>query len=83
MDLNARLSQVRTRQDLVEFIRALNTNLLENGDNWENPTLERYLDAMAAWIADMDGFYKNQGVKVPKANWQLMGQILLAATIYE
>ncbi len=40
---------MKTREDVVTTIRMLLTDLKANPDAWENPTLERYLDAMAGW----------------------------------
>ena len=57
MDLVGQLEDIQTREDLVAFVRALLADLVENADKaeWENPTLERYLEALAAWTEDLDG----------------------------
>jgi hypothetical protein len=58
--------------------------LIQNKGSWENSNLESYLEAMQAWIDDMDGYYKNRGTNVPVSNpWQLIADILHAATMYE
>ncbi len=86
MDLVGLLDKVQTREDLAAFVRMLREDLLEGGhtDEWENPTLERYLAALAAWVDDMDGHFQNRGETVPEQpSWNLIGQILYAAKIYE
>jgi hypothetical protein len=40
----------KIRQDLSQFVGALRTDLATNPDRWENPTLDRFLEAMGAWI---------------------------------
>jgi hypothetical protein len=50
--------------------------------DWENATLPAYLEALAAWLRDSDGFYANQGREVPDG-WHVMADALQAATIYE
>lgn len=75
---------VGTRDDLVQFIRALRTDLGVNEDEWENPTLDRYLEALAAWTNDMDGYFRNHDQVVPtEPTWGLVAQMLLAAHGYE
>ena len=73
-----------SRDDLVAFVRRLRCDLLENRDAWENSTLDSYLEAMAAWIEDSDGYYRNMGQPVPQTpSWKTLADILLAAKVYE
>ena len=84
MDVVEARDSIKTRQDLGRFVLALRDDLLNNGDAWENPTLDRFLDALAAWIADMEGYFKNQNkVEPDQPDWSLVGQMLFAASIYE
>jgi len=45
--LNEMVQHVETHQDLAEFMTALRQYLHDDPADWENPTLERYLDAMS------------------------------------
>lgn len=84
MDTLQARDSIQTRYDLARFVRALREDLLENGDAWENLTLERFLEALAAWISDMEGYFKNQEIPEPEQpDWHLVGQMLYAASIYE
>ena len=76
---------IETRQDLARFIEALLLDLKDNSEAWENPELERYLDALAAWTANMDGYFRNVlGQPAPEQpSWKVFGYMLLAARIYE
>lgn len=65
MELLAREEAVRTRSDLAAFVHALRADLRASEDDWENPTLDRYLEALAAWIHDMPGYFKNQHIEEP------------------
>lgn len=68
------------------FVEASRQDLLDHEDGWENPTLERFLDAMAGWVTDMDGWRENAGNTdpLPDANaWRWIARILLAAQVYE
>jgi hypothetical protein len=84
MELHERIAAINSQQDLADFVDALCSDLAVNRGQWENKTLERYLEAMGAWIRSMDGYYKNTGqppVEVPSC--RTLADILYAAKIYE
>jgi len=84
MEINKQVDGIESRQDLVEFIEALRNDLVQRSNEWENPTLERFLGALAAWTADLDGYFQNRGEQVPsEPSWRLVGNLLYAAKIYE
>ncbi|MFD3508641.1 hypothetical protein [Nocardia sp. NPDC058666] len=51
--------------------------------HWDNHSLPDYLEALAGWLADAEGFYANRGVPIPWSSWEVMQTALRAATIYE
>lgn len=84
MSLNELHSAIRSREDFVLFVNALSQDLHSNKESWENATLERFLEALGAWVEDMDGFYLNEGKPAPQQpDWKVFGDILLAARMYE
>ena len=83
-DLNDQVFAIASREDFIAFVSALRRDLLRDPDGWENPTLDRYLDALAAWGEDLDGFFANRGEPTPtEPSWRLFGMMLLAAKYYE
>jgi hypothetical protein len=75
---------IKSREDFVAFVRALSNDLRDNRASWENASLERYLEALGAWVADMDGYYINQGKPAPKLpDWKVVADMLMAARLYE
>jgi hypothetical protein len=59
-------------------------DLARNEDSWENTTLDRYLEALAAWADDMDGYFTSRGEPIPEQpTWALVGMMLTSASIYE
>lgn len=66
-----------SRSDVVKIIDELLLDLRENPDSWENPTLERYLEAMGRWIEDMGRKQDDP------PSWEYIIDILEAARIYE
>lgn len=83
-DVSDRVGTIETRHDVAAFVLALRQDLLDGDDDWENPTLERYLEAVAARVNDLDGYFDNRGEPVPQTpSWRLLGEMLLAAKMYE
>jgi hypothetical protein len=75
---------VSSRADFVRFLQAMAEEFRERPAYWENTNLASYLDAMAAWADDMEGFYKTQGQAPPEQpTWKLLADLLLAARVYE
>ncbi|MEU9703154.1 hypothetical protein [Streptomyces sp. NPDC047981] len=77
-------NEVRSREELVAFLRELHQEFRRHGDEWENHTLERFLEALAAWVHDAPGVYRNFGKEFPAdGSWDFFAQALYAATLYE
>ena len=73
-----------TREQFSQFIDALRKDLQDNKDEWENPSLASFLEAMSSWVADMDGFYMNHDKIPPESvSWAVFANILYAAKVYE
>lgn len=84
MQLNEWLEKVNSREDLIKFINLLRKDLQTNKDEWENITLEDFLEAMEAWITDIEGYYSNSNQPVPKLpSWRIVADILYASSKYE
>lgn len=76
--------EIRTRDELVAFVRELHQEYVDRGHDWENHTLDRFLEALAAWMADADGWYRNAGQDLPAdGEWTFIARALTAATRYE
>jgi hypothetical protein len=75
---------IRTRNDLVNFLRQLSASYVNDPASWENNDLQSFLEALAAWVADMDGYYLNRNQPIPETpEWKTLAEILLAARHYE
>ena len=84
MNLEKRVSKIKSKEDLVDFLAKLKKDLEENPGDWENYKLEFYLEGMRGWLHDLDGWCRNQNISVPEQpSWELVGQMLLAAKYYE
>ncbi|AEI40987.1 DUF7660 family protein [Paenibacillus mucilaginosus] len=68
--------QVQSKEDFVRFLSELRINLSEHPAEWENRSLESYLEAMEAWLAD-------SSADSSEPSWGTLAELLLAARIYE
>ena len=84
MELREQVEKIQTRDDFVTFMYHLVRDLRTYPEHWDNTSLDAYLTALAAWVQDMDGYYYNRGEESPQhLMWKHVGEILLAARIYE
>ena len=69
-------SSVETRHDAVLLVEAMVEDLRRHPDEWENPTLERFLDALGASLASGRSWPEHLG-------WRLLAEALTIASGYE
>ncbi|MFF9001622.1 hypothetical protein ACF1GW_06820 [Streptomyces achromogenes] len=82
--MTASPDHVGSREDLAAFVRSLRRSHAEEGSSWENADLPSFLEALAAWIDDADGWYGNTGRDLPPGGgWTFFARALQAATMYE
>ena len=77
--------EVKSKDDLAALIESLRDDFIHNPSSWENPTVDKFLDAMAAWVRSMDNYYQKIGEEPPGSSpsWSVFADILTAAKIYE
>ena len=77
--------EVTDRKSFEKFISLLLADFNKNKYSWENNRLDLFLEAMSAYTADLDGYYKN---KEPDQNadtptWKVFADIMRGAVVYE
>ena len=78
------IQKIRTKDDFVSFVRTLALEIENSPQGWENNTLEGYLEAIASWTEDSDGFFINNNIAIPEQiEWSVLAHVLMAAAIYE
>ena len=78
------IESIKTRADFVSFVHELSKDYRANPKEWSNNDLGLYLDALAAWVEDIDGYYLNQGQTVPeRPDWKILADMMMAAKFYE
>lgn len=79
---NADPKPVESREGFSEFIGAMHSDFSASGaEEWENGTLERFLDGLEAFTHARLVNTPEQDHESP--SWQLFAEILAAATGYE
>jgi hypothetical protein len=73
--------QVKSKEDFVNFLQVLIADFSNNKEEWENPELGRYLEAMEGFLQDSTEKSINKIDFTP--SWSLFARIMVAASIYE
>ena len=68
------IKNICTIEDFVDFLIATENDYKLNKDEWQNTSLDRYFEAMAAWIKD---------AKPQIDNLNSVAKILYMGKIYE
>ncbi len=84
MDFKQKIDEISSKDDFVNFVELLVSDLNTNPSEWANKNLSEYLEGIASWTEDMDGYYQNNNVPIPEhINWKVFANILVAAKMYE
>jgi len=77
--------KITDRQSFVEFLKLLRKDFLENPGEWENKTIDTFLDAMSEYVEGIQAYYDNtkQNVNADIASWKVFSDIFQGARIYE
>jgi len=80
-----RAEGILTKEDFTAFLNLLVQNFREHPDEWENATLEQYLQGICGFAQGIEGYYSNIDLRMDmkKPGWRVFADILLAARIYE
>jgi len=77
--------KVTDRQSFIKFLDLLHKDLLQNPETWDNKTLPDFLEALASYAEDIQGYYDNTDANVDaeKAAWSTFADIFKGAKVYE
>ncbi len=76
---------IKTKKDFEEFLKLLVKEYKMSPGEWENNTLESYLEALQFYTQDIEGYYSNMNISFDPNNptWKNFADILLGAIVYE
>lgn len=77
--------EVASHVQLVEMLERMHADYKGTGkDEWENASLDRYLEALAALADALPHLYENRGEAMPEQpTWEMVAILLAGATGYE
>ena len=79
-----KVEAISSKEDFIKFAEWLLEDFEKNPGEWENKTLVSYLRALSSCTEDIEGFYKNLNLQLPKnIEWKVFAHILMAAKMYE
>ena len=78
-------SHVVDRASFINFINDLREAYTTNPENWENTNISDFLEAIARYTEDIQGYYDNTNQKIDanEPSWQLFADVLKGASVYE
>ena len=83
-ELINKYESLNSKEDFISFVELLITDLKSNPGEWENNTLETYLEAIISCTEDLEGYYLNNNLPIPQnVNWKVFANILITAKMYE
>lgn len=83
-ELSELIADIQSKEDLVQFVALLRDDLIQNPESWENSSLERFFEAMGAWMTDADDDHRKMGQGTAmEPSWKSFAAILYASKIYE
>ena len=78
------LDQVESNADAARIVEEMLHDLQCHPTEWENGTLERFLEALSASLDSLPNSYANRGVQFPNPpTWKLFAELLVMASGYE
>ncbi|AEY67516.1 MULTISPECIES: hypothetical protein [Eubacteriales] len=84
MSVHEEIKTVKTKEDFINFLGKLATDKKNNPVEWENKAIENYLESIQSWIEDMEGYYVNNNIEVPKnIDWNFFATVFYVGKIYE
>lgn len=85
--MNRNTANIIDKAGFIAFVEELSKSFKNSPGDWENSEINSYLDGVASWVGDMEGYYANQDllneVKLEDINWRVFADILIAASMYE
>lgn len=78
-------SRINDRQSFIQFLHEFRNNFLQDGEQWENKTLDQFLEALAAYAEDIPGYYHSMSpsVNAEIPGWRVFADMLKGARVYE
>lgn len=84
MDINGIINNIRSKEDFVKFLNELKYDKEHKSEDWTNQEISSYLDGIASWVEDMEGYFNNMSIDMPtNIDWKFISTLFYVGKIYE
>lgn len=85
MDNELLTHKIIDRRSFADFLVLLRQDFIKNPNDWENKTIDDFLEAMSRYVEDIQSYYDNtnQHVNADVASWKVFSDIFQGAKMYE
>lgn len=84
MNIHESINAIQTRESFIEFLYFMIKDKENNSEEWKNKSITEYLEGMASWVEEMDGYYNNMKLQMPRdIDWKFIATLLYVGKIYE
>ena len=80
--ISKRIEEISSKKAFLAFLDELNSSFLKNSEEWENRTIDEFLNAMQSWIEDYSSSEFND-IDWGKVDYSLLARILYMGKLYE
>ena len=71
------LGKIKSKEDFIKFIEIYTSAI-------SDLSVKDYLESVASWTEDMEGYYSNTGKEIPEnINWDFIATLFYVGSIYE
>lgn len=76
---------ITDRKSFAAFLVLFRQNLIDHPEEWENQNLPDFLEALASYTEDIQGYYDNtqQPINADEPSWDTFATIFKGAKVYE
>jgi hypothetical protein len=84
MELYKEIKNINSKEEFIRFLGLLISDFKNNSDEWENKSIESFLEGIQSWVEDMEGYYENNNLSTPNnIDWGFFANVFYSGKIYE
>lgn len=73
---------IESKEQFIDFLNSLSADSIENSNEWENNSIENYLESIAAWVDSYSSCPRND-IDWDKVDYKLIAKLFYVGKIYE
>lgn len=79
MNIYEHINLIDNKEEFIKFLDLLRNDYINNQKEWENLTVDLFIEAMQSWLED----YEKKDINFQQPNWKTFATILYMGKIYE